>query len=286
MPALSIPIQYITYGYIALALLTIALRVITHLHFSGLLITLSSQTKKPIEKKEDVPKIKNALLRKIIGDYIHTAEKLTTAVPLSQIIGRELSRKSLLGWKYYNIMPLVKSMELGLLLVGAMVAIAKGYEPFVMLTIAVFLATKAMAAFFNADAKKETLAQELHIYIAREIGQFFPNSTPGAVLGLKTELSNAIKAQTAALEPLSAQLPALSQAMETIKTTAELTAANQKAMAAALTAYETYEDSLKNITTTMGESLGTFIDLHAQTSAKAIADALKTASPGGTHGTY
>ena len=78
---------------------------------------------------------------------------------------------------------------------------------------------------------------------------------------------------------LSEQLLALVRAVESVKDVqaalsqqGEYIAANQKTLDETL---HTYEATLQTLTQSMGDSLGTFVNLHAQNSAQAVNDALR-----------
>ncbi|MCL2225973.1 MAG: hypothetical protein FWB96_13480 [Defluviitaleaceae bacterium] len=72
---------------------------------------------------------------------------------------------------------------------------------------------------------------------------------------------------------LSDQLVDLMSAQQTITAQTEFIQRNQKALETSLNAYES---SLQNLTQSIGDGLGTFINLHAQTSAQTINDAMRT----------
>jgi len=184
--------------YLALAIITIVLRIAAHIHFSGSLMAFQLDTRKEIKDKSDVSNLKNGLLRKAVAEYIRTAEIAVTAVPTRQIVERAVAKKSLMGWRYDNAIPFVESMEIGLLLVGIVLTIAFSANAFVFgsLTAMVFLLTRVCAAFFNAKGAKAHLTDEMHLFIEREIGRFFASDTSGTILRLKNDLTDAISKQS------------------------------------------------------------------------------------------
>jgi len=366
--------------YIALILLTLMLRVIAHLHFRGANLALQLDTRKEIENKSDITKLKNKLLRRAVAEYIRTAERAVTTVPTSQIVERTVSNMTFLGWRYDSVVPFVESMETGLLWVGAILTITFSNYAFMYGSLAViaFVLTRLFTAFFNAKSAKSQLIDDLILYVEREIGRFFATDTGGAVIRLKNDLSEIINKQTivyketmenighivasamtnvtesmttatssigpdvaAAMDEkllnmndtltktlqdwqnaltkatdvqiamndsserisrastrlqsasdllsthmqghsnaLSEQMIALVNAVnhfaiqqETVIQQVKYIERNQHSLEASL---HSYEDSLQNLTKSVGEGLGAFINLHAQTSAQVVNDALKT----------
>ena len=333
--------------YLALALLAAVLRIITHLHFNAALLAFQMEARKDIKEKKDITLIKNNLLRKIVAEYKRIAERAVTTIPTKQIVNRTISTMSLLGWKYDNIIPLIKSLENGLLLVGLILAVVFPQDAFTYGTVAVgvFLLTRLLSAFFNAQGVKNHLTDEIILYVEREIGRFFQADSGSAVLRLKDDLTSAIALQTKnytavtekVIESMSETLSKMSTNITTshdslnesaarlaasttkISTAAELLATHMQGHSNALsnqlitlvtaidstkeamenlsthqqaiiqqseyiesnqktleTALESYESSLQNLTKSLGESLGAFINLHAQSSANAVNEALKT----------
>jgi len=328
--------------YLSLILAAIILRVAAHLHFRGALLAFRLEARGEIKHQSDVASIKNGLLRKTVAEYIRIAERSVMGVSTGHLVNRAVGGMSLAGWKYENIIPFVEAMDGGLLLVGLVLAVVFGEHAFVygVLAVCAFLLTRLTAAFFNARGAREQLADEMLIYIEREIGRFFASDAGGAVLRLKNELTDAIDRQTqtykealAAISKvmagelkevskthetlgeaterlatsgarlqsasdllashmqghsnaLSEHLLTLINAIETTKEGLETVAigqkdiasqvaylaSNQRALDASLASYEA---SLQNLTQSLGDGLGAFINLHAQSSAKVVNDALK-----------
>jgi len=372
--------------YLTLAVITITLRIVAHVHFSGSIMAFQLDTRKEIKNKSDVSNLKNGLLRKAVEEYIRTAENAVTAVPTRQIVERAVAKKNLLGWRYNNAIPFIESMEIGLLLVGLVLTIAFTQNAFVFgsLTAIVFLLTRLCTAFFNAKGAKAQLTDDIHLYIEREIGRFFASDTSGTILRLKNDLTDAISKQSAtyketmenighimatALDKVSDSMTEatnsigpsvaaamdeklinmndtltdtlknwekalaeatslhtsmnqsserLSHASEKLQSSSELLSTHMQGHSNALsnqlvtlvnaidgikesvnhfstqqealteqakyiernqqtldTTLQTYEDSLRGLTQSLGDGLGTFINLHAQTSAQAINDTVK-----------
>ena len=372
--------------YLSMVALTLVLRIVAHVHFRAALLAFQLDTRKEVKDKTEVAKLKNGLLRKTVADYIRTAERAVTTVPTKQIVDREIARKNLLGWRYESILPFVASMDTGLLVVGLVLTIAFTQDAFVFgsLTAAAFVLTRLSAAFFNADNARNQLADDIQLYIEREIGRFFASDTGGAILRLKNDLTESIGKQSAVYKETMENIghimasslgkvsdnmtaatasigPAVAEAMdkklinmndtlsntlknwekalgeatslqasmnessgklthavtklqsssallathmqghssalstqlitlvgaidamkesvthfaagqETLAQQAKYIESNQKALDASLCAYE---ESLKGLTVSLGEGLGAFVNLHAQTSAQTINDALK-----------
>jgi len=381
----------ITAVYLSIALITIILRIVAYIHFHSELIVVRMDITKEIKKREDFLAksklaIKSAILRKTITEYMKVAERAVTNVPTSQLINRAISGMSLLGWRYDNILPLVESLENMLLFVGLILAIVFTNSSFAYATMAIiiFLVTRLSLAFFNARATREQLADEMYIFISREVGRFFASDTGGAILRLKNDLTEAInnqsetytntmkniattmehtmdnvaqsmvnaansigpivanamdeklinmnttltttlknwesalseagRIQTAMNESseklsqsstrvqsasellathlkghsnaLSEQLIALINAMDLVKDSTNNLITQQDTLVKQIKYIESnqqtldvsihsYEATLQGLAQTLGEGIGTFIDLHAQTSAQAINDALK-----------
>lgn len=179
---------------------SLVLRVVAHLHFRGALIAFQVDTRKEINIKGDVANLKCKLLRKAVAEYIRTAERAAAVTPTAQIVERAVAGMSLFGWKYEAVLPFVKSMETGFLLVGLVLALAFNDFAFMYGAVAVisFVLTRLFTAFFNADGAKQQLIDEMHLYIEREIGRFFASDSGGAILRLKGDLTDAINKQSVA----------------------------------------------------------------------------------------
>lgn len=372
--------------YLVLVLVAIGLRVMAHLHFRGLLLAFQLDARKEIKNRGEVSNLKFGLLRKVTAEYIRIADKAVTTVPTKELVNRAVGGISLVGWKYENIIPFVESLDNGLLLVGLVLAFIFNSQAFVYgsLAIVAFLITRISAAFFNARGAKEQLADELLLFIEREVGQFFASDSGGAVLRLKNDLTEAINNQaktyketmalisnnmtnamdnvaTTMINAANAIGPIVAKAMDEklinmnttlshtlddwehalqesskshmalndsterlahsssrIQSASELLATHMQGhsnalseqlltLVSAITATKegldtlatqqasltkqaqyiemnqhtlenslaSYEASLQNLTQSLGDGLGAFINLHAQTSAKAVNDALK-----------
>jgi len=184
--------------YLALVLLTIILRIISHLHFRTALIAFQLEARKNLTDRKEIASLKNGLLRKAAAEYIRVAERAVTSVPTKQLVDRTISNMSLLGWRYENILPFVESIDTGLLWVGIVLAVIFPENAFMYGTLAVaaFLIIRIFTAFFNARGAKAQLSDELTLYIEREIGRFFASDSGGAIIRLKNELTEAINKQS------------------------------------------------------------------------------------------
>jgi len=186
--------------FLVLVLITILLRIITHMHFRTALMLFQADAKKEINTKVDFASLKNSLLRKAVSEYIRTAERAVSLVPASKIAERSVAGMNMFGWKYEAILPLIKSLDIGLLLVGIILALSFTQHAFMYGSLAViaFLVTRIVAAFFNADGARNQLVDELSLYMEREAGRFFATDTGGTILRLKNDLTQALEKQAAA----------------------------------------------------------------------------------------
>jgi len=236
--------------FFCVAAITVLLRVIAHIHFRAALLAFRSDAKKPIEKLDDVRKLKkSSLLITIITEYKRVADKAVTHVPAAQLVNRQVGTMSFIGWRYDGMLPFVIELERAILWIGLILAVVFTEHAFVygVLAVIFFLLVRAAAAFFNFSGAREQLADEILIYIEREIGRFFASDTGGAVLRLKNDLVDAIAGLTTNLDEImrnmSNSLSETTTAMSTTmsettisigKTMTEATAAVGPALAAAM----------------------------------------------------
>jgi len=158
--------------------------------------------KKEIEKIEDLKKLKCALLTKTVAEYRRIAGRAVTQVPTTQLVERQISEMSFLGWKYDGMLPFIAELERAVLWVGLILAVVFSEHAFVygLLAIILFLIIRIAAAFFNFHGAREQLAGEVFIYIEREVGRFYATDTGGSVLRLKNDLTGAVDRMTSNLE--------------------------------------------------------------------------------------
>ena len=251
--------------FFSVAALTVLLRVIAHIHFRGALLAFRSDAKKPIEKLDDVRKLKkSSLLVTIITEYKRVADKAVTNVPVAQLVNRQVSAMSFIGWRYDGMLPFVVELERAILWVGLILAVVFTEYAFVygVLAVVLFLLVRAAAAFFNFYGAREQLAEEILIYVEREIGRFFASDTGGAVLRLKNDLVDAISGMTISMEEImgnmSESLATTTAAMSTTmaettasigQTMTEATAAVGPALAAAM------DEKMINMNTNLAHTL-------------------------------
>jgi|GEM_PF-551312 len=183
--------------FLMVTIITIMLRIITHLHFRGTIVAFHLDTKKEISTRADIGKLKTPILRKVAAEYIRLADKAVTTVPTKQLVDRAVNNISLVGWRYDGVLRFVEAMESGLLFIGLILAVVFPDFAFVYGTLAVlsFLLTRIIGAFFNARSAMAQLSEELQIYLEREIGRFFASDSGGAILRLKNDLTAAINLQ-------------------------------------------------------------------------------------------
>jgi len=183
--------------FLALVVISIVLRVVAHLHFRGALFAFGLDARKEVKAKGDVAGLKNRLLRKVVSEYIRTAERAASVAPTAHIVQRAISGMSLLGWRYEAILPFIEGLDAGFLWAGLVLALAFSEQAFMYGSVAViaFVLTRIFAAFFNARAAKQQLADEMHLYIEREISRFFASDSSGVILRLKNELVEVMEKQ-------------------------------------------------------------------------------------------
>jgi len=220
--------------FITIAVLTILLRIFAHIHFRAALLSFRSDAKKEIKSLDDLKMLKCALLTKTVTEYKRVADKAVTQVPTTQLIQRQISQMSFLGWRYDGMLPFVSEMERAILWIGLILAVIFTDYAFVygLLAVALFLITRIFTAFFNFQMAREQLAAELLIYIEREVGRFYASDTSGALLRLKNDLTGAISSMTSNLENIMGAIAdGLAKATTSIgKTMAETTASIGKTM--------------------------------------------------------
>ena len=175
----------------------IVIRMISHLHVAGVLALFHRETVREIKNRGEVSKIKNRMLRKVTADYIRVAERAVTNVPTRQIVDRAVSNMSLLGWRYDNLLPFVEAFEAAAIWIGLILALVFTDLAHVygLIAIASFVLLRFSASLFSVRSIREQLADEMAIYIEREIGRFFAADSGGAILRLKNDLSEALDRQ-------------------------------------------------------------------------------------------
>ncbi|MCL2373036.1 MAG: hypothetical protein FWC78_06505 [Defluviitaleaceae bacterium] len=326
--------------FLGLIIFTVLLRLVTYLHFRATSIAMRMDMRREVKKREDISRLKCRILRKITADYVKLADRNVSGIPLAQMVSRNIAGMSLFGWRYENIIPLVQSLETGLLFVGLVLAVvfpSHGYA-YGLIAVGAFIITRVLSAFFSIASAKNQLAEEAEIFIATEIGRHYASNTKGAVVDLKTQLIEAVTAQTEAIikslealkpeptetdpaplneailesaarldqsssriqsasdllathmkahsEAQSQQLLTLISAINSIKDGLDHLALQQKALTqqanfieknqqALEQSLEVYESTLQGLAQTIGDGLGTFINIHAQSSAKAVNDTLQ-----------
>ncbi|MCL2571651.1 MAG: hypothetical protein FWE11_04540 [Defluviitaleaceae bacterium] len=190
--------------FLGIAALVVLLRIISHIHFRAALISFRQDTKKPIEKFEDVRKLKSSLLINVVVEYKKVADKAVTHVPASQLVNRQVATMSFLGWRYEGMLPFVIELEKAILWIGLILAFVFSDYAFVygVLAVVLFLLVRAAAAFFDFSGAREQLRDEILIYVERELGRFFASDTGGAVLRLKDDLKESMASMTNSLEEI------------------------------------------------------------------------------------
>jgi hypothetical protein len=187
--------------YVSLFAAAVLLRIVACMAYRSALL-LFRQTAKDIASKDEIKKIKYAPLRKIAAEYIRIADKSVSRIPTSALVDRQVSSMSLVGWRYVSVMPFVEALDIGLVFVGLILTLSFGEYAFMYgaLAAAGFVLVRLFAAFFDFRAARDQYADEMLIYVEREIGRYFAADAGGAVLRLKDELANAIVTQSAVLK--------------------------------------------------------------------------------------
>jgi len=364
--------------YICVAAVIVALRVLARSRYSAAALAVSKEAPH-LKERDDVKKIRSALLRNTIAAYKQVADVAVTRVPTAQIVERQVDKLHFAGWRYAGMAAFVEGFESGLLWIGVLLAVifSDWAHVYGVAAVVVFLLLRLCASFFDFRAVRARLCDEMLIYIEREVGRFYASDAGGAILRLKTDLTQAQNRQTdlltTALEKLtdtltsnaeklndtlrdankdihtqiaasideklirmnedfahiaaaweksltqattvqgtinqsadfmakasgklqsaadllaahlqghsnalSEQLVQLIRAMESMKDAqlaltqqGQFIETNQKTLETTLQAYEA---SLQNLAQNLGESLGAFVNLHAQNSAQAVNDALR-----------
>ena len=190
---------FIAAAYLSAAAMLIFLRMLSHFHISGALVAFHRDTRNEIKNRSEISKLKSGLLRRITAEYIRVAERAVTSIPTRQIVERHLDYMGLMGWRYTGLVPFLESLETGILWIGLILAfIFDGYaHTYGLMAICAYLIVRLFSAFFNVREKKAQLADEIVIFMEREIGRFFASDSGGAVLRLKNDLTEAIDKQSA-----------------------------------------------------------------------------------------
>lgn len=290
--------------FIILHGLTIILRLITFMSYRGhnLLLAMDLHPSKALETAADASSIRSPLLRRVASDYIAAAEKNAPSVPLSAIVNKHVLALSLAGWRYSGISQWIEKLDNGLIFLGLVLALIFPEYAMVygILSAAGFILLKLIAAFFDYNTAKQLLIDDIHIYVKREIGQFFASHTAGAISKFKEAAAQAIDRQSAllqgAVEKLSADItPAINnlhslahlpKAIENMQQSNDRYAVHHEAFmaqgdliketqAALESSLASYETTLQNLVQVMGSGMGTFIQMYGQTAAESLNEALQ-----------
>ena len=190
----------------------IVIRMVSHLHVAGVLALFQRETVREIKNRGEVAKIKNRMLRKVTADYIRVAERAVTNVPTRQIVNRAVSNMSLLGWRYDNLLSFIEAFEAAAIWIGLILALifTELAHVYGLIAIASFVILRLSASFFSVRSIREQLADEMAIYVEREIGRFFAADSGGAILRLKNDLTDALdkqaKSYKSAMENISTSM--------------------------------------------------------------------------------
>jgi len=148
-----------------------------------------------------------------------------------------------------------------------------------------------MASLFDTRTAMSSLIEDIIIYVEREIGQFFASDASSVIARMQVSYDNfcsTIKNLDAASSNLAKQLQentftAFLQSMhdnilmyaqnqETFIKLSKYIERNQEELEQSL---HSYESTLQNMTRQMGDGLGAFFQVHAQSTAQVMNDALQ-----------
>jgi len=305
--------------FICFATTIVFIRVVSHLHVKGLLISLRRAGRAPttgdnpksdsalakpdaatyvLKTPDDAGRITNPMLKKATAEYIRTAKGRAGAAPVERIAKRAVSGIGLIGWRYTGLLPFIETMEIGLIGAGFILAVIfPGEAPlYGLLAILAFVLCRSAAAFFNIREALSEIAYETVLFLEREPGRFFVTETSCAnnffqasdrlqsaadllasqMKGHSSATSEQLLALISAIREMKDELQLLRETQSAVAAQGAFIEANQKAIETSLHAYET---SLQNLTQSVGDGLGAFINLHAQTAAQTINDAIRRNSP-------
>ena len=228
-------IMAVFFGVVAF---TVLLRILSHIHFHAALAAFNKDAKKPIERMEDLRKLKSGPLTKAIIEYKRTAEKAVTQVPAQRLADRQVATMSFLGWRYDGMAPFIIELERAVLWIGLILAVVFSDYAFVygVLALVLFLISRAAAALFDFQGARAQLACEIATYIEREVSRFYATETGGAVLRLKDDLTGAISTMTTNMgDIMKGMSDSLAKTTESIgKTMTEATKSIAPALATAI----------------------------------------------------
>ncbi|MCL2015594.1 MAG: hypothetical protein FWG68_05035 [Defluviitaleaceae bacterium] len=290
--------------YAALHGLVVLFRLILFFGYRGQNLWLAADTQpgKQLKKLSDATALRSGLLRKIVANYVQVAQKNAANIPVADIVEKQLLRLNFMGWRYSGMAYWIEKLESGLIFLGLALAFAiPPYSAlFALLAILGFLLLKLFAALFDYSTARFLLSTDINVYLAQEVGQFFATTAEGAVLKFKEEMAEAIDRQTVMLRsateklaedlaPIITQLQPLAnlpKALEDMQQNNDRYALHHEgflaqsqiikdAQAALEKSLASYETTLQNIYKTMGDSLGTFIELYGQNAAAALNDSLQ-----------
>ena len=286
--------------YVSLHAACLVLRMLAFLIYRSQNILLDSA--KPLKAISETANIRSGVLRRISADYIAAAKKNAPRVPLAAIVEKQVLGLSLLGWRCAGIGLWTEKMESGLIFLGLVLALIFPEYGVVygLLAVAGFILMKLGAGLFDFNTARLVLVADLILYVERELGQFFAGHTAGAILQLKENMAEAVEQQSEVLKEAVEKLgdglyPALvklecldtlPRALEKMQQSNDRYALHHESFVAqsqiikdAQLALETsltsYESTLQNLVQTMGNGLGTFVELYGQNASNAMTDAMQ-----------
>lgn len=278
--------------FIVLHILVIALRVIVFMGYRGnsMLLAADLHPSKALKSTAGVSEIRSTLLRRVASDYVNAAEKNAPRVPLEAIISKHMLSLSLVGWRFTAISGWLDKFENSSILLGLILALIFPQYAVVygLLAVLGFILVKLSASLFNYEIAEKLLATDIHVYVEQEVGRFFAGHMAGAVNRFKEEVTEAMDRQGALLKTALDDLQCLSKLPEALDkmidsndryalhheafmAQSQMIKDSQSALENSLATYET---TLQNLVQTMGNGMGTFIQMHGQNAANSLAASL------------
>lgn len=274
--------------FVLLHVAVIVLRAAVFLGYRGqnIWLAVDLHPSKSLKTVAEIPNIRSHLLRRVSADYAAAAEKNAPRVPLDAIISKHVLDLNYGGWRYESIGRWLKQLDNGLILVGLILlfifpeyAVVYG-----IIAVAGFLLLKLAGSFLNYETARLVLTADIHLYVEREVGRFFAGHVAGAVSSFKKEMAAAIDRLGKDLQYLHA-LEILPKTLAEMKESNDRYALHHEAFlthtqiikdtqASLESSLHSYETTLQNLVQTMGSGMGTFVQLHGQNAANALAASL------------
>ena len=265
--------------YLLLHGLVIILRFAVFLGCRGhsMLLNVDLHPAKSLRLLSDTAGIKSPLLRRVVLDYIAVAEKNAPRVPLATIVDKHLLDLSLIGMRYVGLNFWTEKLENGLIFLGLILMFIFPQFGIVygIIAVAGFILLKLSAAFFNYDVALKLLEADIHLYVEREIGQFFAGHMASAVSNFRDvigEKLSCLEDLPKAIEAMQLSNERYALHHEAFVTQCQIIKDAQQALEKSLASYET---TLQNLVQNMGSGIGAFVELHGKNSAASLSTSMQ-----------